>query len=117
MEGNGLSHLFRDTWNGQENEFSNVEDLNEEYQNTPLFLLNIQRQTLMVADSLKFRPNKPKNGGITAGVARAGPGKESAAENDPDDSDEVKPTRSALTQSSRSSGLFGLPNAAFRAAM
>ena len=101
----------------EETSFRTWKILLRKIKNTPLCLLNIQRQTLMVADSLKFRPNKPKNGGITAGVARAGPGKESTAENDPDDSDEVKPTRSALTQSSRSSGLFGPPNAAFRAAL
>ena len=56
---------------------------------TSLLLLNVQRETLMVANLLMFSPNKPKNGGITAAVARAGPGKESAADNDPDDSDEV----------------------------
>lgn len=38
-----------------------------------------------------FSPNKPKNGGITAGIARAGTGKDSATGNGVDDSDEVRP--------------------------
>jgi hypothetical protein len=38
-----------------------------------------------------FSPNKPKNGGITAGIARAGAGKDSATGNGADDSDEVRP--------------------------
>jgi hypothetical protein len=38
-----------------------------------------------------FSPNKPKNGGITAGIARAGAGKDSATGNGVDDSDEVRP--------------------------
>lgn len=38
-----------------------------------------------------FSPNKPKNGGTTAGIARAGTGKDSATGNGVDDSDEVRP--------------------------
>ena len=37
-----------------------------------------------------FSPNKPKNGGITAGIARAGAGKDSALGNGVDDSEEVR---------------------------
>ena len=36
-----------------------------------------------------FSPNKPKNGGTTAGIARAGTGKDFATGNGVDDSDEV----------------------------
>ena len=42
-------------------------------------------------DLMIFSPNKPKNGGITAGIARAGAGKDSATGNGVDDSDEVRP--------------------------
>ena len=41
-------------------------------------------------DLMIFSPNKPKNGGITAGIARAGTGKDSATGNGVDDSDEVR---------------------------
>ena len=37
-----------------------------------------------------FSPNKPKNGGITAGIVRAGTGKDSATGNGVDDSEEVR---------------------------
>ena len=39
---------------------------------------------------MNFSPNKPKNGGITAGIARAGTGKDSATGNGVDDSEEVR---------------------------
>ena len=42
-------------------------------------------------DLMIFSPNKPKNGGITAGIARAGTGKDSTTGNGVDDSDEVRP--------------------------
>jgi hypothetical protein len=42
-------------------------------------------------DLMVFSPNKPKNGGITAGIARAGTGKDTATGNGVDDSDEVSP--------------------------
>ena len=42
---------------------------------------------------MDFSPNKPKNGGITAGIARAGTGKDTATGNGVDDSDEVRPPR------------------------
>ena len=42
------------------------------------------------ADRVIFSPNKPKNGGITAGIARVGTGKDSATGNGVDDSEEVR---------------------------
>lgn len=41
-------------------------------------------------DFMIYRPNKAKNGGITAGIARAGTGKDSANGNGVDDSEEVR---------------------------
>jgi hypothetical protein len=39
---------------------------------------------------MDFSPNKLKNGGITAGIARAGTGKDSATGNGVDESEEVR---------------------------
>ena len=44
---------------------------------------------------MNFSPNKPKNGSITAGIARAGTGKDSATGNGVDDSEEVRQLESS----------------------
>ena len=48
--------------------------------------MNPRKKTTDVSDN---RPNKPKNGGITAGISRAGPGRDAGIGNGADSGAEV----------------------------